>query len=214
MKDCMLKHEWKPFFVGLLFALTCFEAPAASQIDALVTLKLENAPLRLALQNISHQTGVAFVFGDAGVDGIAISCDLAQIPLGRALEVLLMNTTLSYERVNAKQIIVHKKDPPRNIDVAGLVVDAQTGETLPYANVGLQRSRLGASADREGRFALPNVTAAPRTLRAQHVGYFPQTLAIDSSMSALRIALRQKAVPLQELVVKAEDWELIEVSEV
>lgn len=211
----MWKHEWKLFFVCLLPALTCFETSAANQNDPLVTLKLENAPLRLALQNISRQTGVAFVYGDAAVEGIVISCDLEQIPLGRALEVLLMNTPLSFERVRAKQIIIHKKAPPRNINVAGLVVDAQTGETLPYANISLQRSRLGASADREGRFALPNVTvAAPCTLRAQHVGYFPQTLAIDSSISALRIALRQKAVPLQGLVVKAEDWELVEVSEV
>ncbi|MGH7600492.1 MAG: TonB-dependent receptor domain-containing protein [bacterium] len=209
----MWKHELKLSIVCFFVALACLGAPAANQNDPLVTLKLENAPLRLALQNISRQTGVTFVYGDAWLEGTVISCDLEHIPLERALEVLLMNTGLSYERVKAKRIIIYKKGALRHFSVAGLVVDAQTGETLPYANIRLQRSRLGASADREGRFSLPNL-AAPCTLQAPHVGYFPQTLAVDSSTSALRIALRQKALRLQGLVVKAENWDLVQVSEV
>jgi len=210
----MRNHGLTLSIVCLLFALPHGEALATNQNDPLVTLKLENAPLRLALQNISRQTGVTFVYGDAALEGIVINCDLERIPLARALEVLLMNTALSYERVKAKRIIIYKKGAPRHFSVAGLVVDAQTGETLPYANISLPRSRLGASADREGRFSLPNIPAAPCTLQAQHVGYFPQTLPVDSSTSALRIALRQKALPLQGLVVKAENWDVVQVSEV
>jgi len=198
----------------LLFALPRLGVIAIDQTDPLVTLKLQNAPLRLALQNISRQTGVTFVYGDASLEGIVINCDLERIPLTRALEVLLMNTTLSHERMKAKRIIIYKKGVPRHFSVAGLVVDAQTGETLPYANISLQRSRLGASADREGRFSLPKIPAAPCTLQVRHVGYFPQTLPVDSATSTLRIALRQKALPLPELVVKAENWEIIQIAEV
>jgi len=198
----------------LLFALPGLGVAVANSNDSLVTLKLENAPLRLALQNISRQTGVTFVYGDASLEGIVINCDFERIPLARALEVLLMSTALSYERVKAKRIIIYKKGAPRHFSIAGLVVDAKTGETLPYANISLRRSRLGASADREGRFSLPNIPAAPCTLQAQHVGYFPQTLPVDSSTSALRIALRQKTLPLQGLVVKAENSDVVQISEV
>lgn len=213
MNECMWKYEWKLALVCLLLALPCLGAPADNQNDPLVTLKLEGAPLHLALQNISRQTGVAFVYGDAWLEGILISCDLEQIPLERALEILLMNTGLSSERVKAQRIIIYKKDASRHFNIAGLVVDAQTGETLPYANISLPRSRLGVSADREGRFSLSNL-AAPCTLQAQYVGYFPQTLAVDSATSALRIALRQKVLSLQGLVVNAENLDLVQVSEV
>ncbi len=198
----------------LLFALPGLGEAANNSNDALVTLKLENAPLRLALQNIARQTGVTFVYGDALLEGVVINCDLERIPLARALAILLANTALSHERVKAKRIIIYKKGAPRHFNVAGLIVDAQTGETLPYANISFRPSRLGTSADREGRFSLPNLPATPCTLQAQHVGYFPQTLAVDSSTSALRIALRQKALPLQGLVVQAENWDVVQVSEV
>ncbi len=213
-KTIMRKHGLTLSIFCLLCALPHRGALAINQNDPSVTLKLENAPLRLALQNISRQTGVTFVYGDAALEGIVVNCDLERLPLARALEVLLMNTALSYERVKAKRIIIYKKGAPRHFNVAGLVVDAQTGETLPYANISFRRSRLGTSTDREGRFSLSNLPAAPCTLQAQHVGYFSQTLAIDSSTSALRIALRQKALSLQGLVVKAENWDVVQVSEV
>ena len=79
MSECMRNHGVTLSIFCLLFALPRLGVAAIDQNDPLVTLKLQNAPLRLALQNISRQTGVTFVYGDASLEGIVINCDLERI---------------------------------------------------------------------------------------------------------------------------------------
>lgn len=55
--------------------------------------------------------------------------------------------------------------------LTGTVVEARTGAPLPGANVVVQGTSMGTSADADGRYTIQNVGSGTYTLRATFVGY-------------------------------------------
>jgi outer membrane receptor protein involved in Fe transport len=55
--------------------------------------------------------------------------------------------------------------------VVGTVRDAETGEPLPYANVMVEGTTLGAVTDLEGYYFILNVPPGPRSIKVQMMGY-------------------------------------------
>ena len=76
--------------------------------------------------------------------------------------------------------------------VAGLVVDAETGEPLIGASVRVEGAQIGAAADIDGRFQI-DLSAYdggwPITLVASYVGYESETRTVAAPASSVRFAL-------------------------
>ena len=86
--------------------------------------------------------------------------------------------------------------------VTGTVADAETGETLPGANVTI--GDIGAATNIDGEFTLPNVPAGTQTIRATFVGYFEFEESIEvaaGEVTEVNIALEPDVAGLDEVVV-------------
>lgn len=87
--------------------------------------------------------------------------------------------------------------------VDGRVVDAVSGESLPYAYVRLAVSRAAAVTNAYGFFALA-APDSPDTLCVSFVGYEPLRIPVAAkSASDVRLALRPAVNSLSEVTVKA-----------
>lgn len=58
--------------------------------------------------------------------------------------------------------------------VSGVVLDAKTGEPLPFANVFLNNTTLGKATDMNGKFRLEALPEGATEIVASFVGYLPQ----------------------------------------
>lgn len=92
--------------------------------------------------------------------------------------------------------------------IAGRVVDAATGETLPGVNVVIAGTTQGTTTDNDGYYAILNVRPGTYAVRASFVGYAPTTVEdvrvrIDQTTD-LDFALGEEVVQGQEVVVTAE----------
>jgi len=90
--------------------------------------------------------------------------------------------------------------------VKGQVIDAESGERLPNANVMVKGTRLGAATNVEGYFV---IHAAPDTgivLIVRYVGYQQQEVLLDSERAkeAILVRLKQSSVLLGEVLVQGE----------
>ena len=101
------------------------------------------------------------------------------------------------------------------VTVSGIVRDAESGETLPYASVVVEGTTLGAAANVDGFFVLIGVPAGRRTVRATYLGYRPATVEIDTETLAgtLRIELAPSATYLDEVLVTAEQYQVMKTAE-
>lgn len=84
----------------------------------------------------------------------------------------------------------------------GCVVDAGSGEPVPFANVWVVGTQQGMMADENGCFRLP---AAPGArLGVSSLGYLPKELASPPGSGSITIALESETTQLDEVVVKPE----------
>ena len=60
--------------------------------------------------------------------------------------------------------------------LAGTVRDAATSEVLPYANVRVDGTTLGAAADADGVYRLIGIPVGTYTVTASFIGYEPQAV--------------------------------------
>jgi hypothetical protein len=91
---------------------------------------------------------------------------------------------------------------PQSITLTGRVVDATTKQPLPYASVGVAGSRLGTTANEEGRFrlALPK-SRLPATLAVSYMGYANGQQRVTDATESLLITLQPGDKTLREVVV-------------
>jgi len=92
--------------------------------------------------------------------------------------------------------------------ISGRVVDAETGDPLPGANIVIEGTQQGAATDMDGYFFIINVRPGEYNLKASMIGYSAQTqsgvlVAVDRT-ATVNFSMTQEAVQGQEVTVIAE----------
>ncbi|WP_114748209.1 TonB-dependent receptor [Pleomorphovibrio marinus] len=88
--------------------------------------------------------------------------------------------------------------------LSGTVVDAQTGEPLPGANILVEGTGRGTVSDLEGSFTLSGMEEGTKRLRISYVGYTTQrTTAILPYSGNFLIALEESTISAEEFIVTA-----------
>ncbi len=166
----------------------------------------DGAPLRDVIDDVEQRTDWRFLYSDALVASVEVDVRAGADALPDALARVLAPQGIRVEadRERRRVLLVpasESKEPQRRV-VRGRVVDAETGEPLPFATVTWDGGRRGAVADASGAFAvaLP-ATAEPLPLSASFVGYDPQTVA--SRADALVFRLRPDATAYAAVIVDA-----------
>ena len=95
--------------------------------------------------------------------------------------------------------------------IAGTVVDAETGETLPFAQIyflkpttskGMVASEVGTTSDIDGNFSISN-THGYTTVHFQMIGYKTEVVVLRKGQSKTntKIKLKPEAYGLQDIIV-------------
>ncbi len=92
--------------------------------------------------------------------------------------------------------------------ISGKVTDAKTGEPLPYANVVILGTQMGAISQDDGTFTIRGVPPGTYELQASYIGYTSMaksgiSVTADGKASA-DFQLRDEAFREQEIVVEAK----------
>lgn len=101
----------------------------------------------------------------------------------------------------------------KSYSISGVVVDASTGEILPFCNVYFSKTLKGTTSDVNGHFKIEDVKPGSYVLVASFVGY--KTLnanveVINKDYEKLRIELRPDVQTLESVSVETEkdkEWE-------
>lgn len=91
--------------------------------------------------------------------------------------------------------------------IAGVVVDAGTGDPLPGANVMIQGTSIGAASDVEGKFVIPYAPAGSQILVTSYIGYDRQEMPVEvvqGQQVDVRIVLSWAGIEGDEIVITAQ----------
>ncbi|WP_170227020.1 DUF5686 and carboxypeptidase-like regulatory domain-containing protein [Luteibaculum oceani] len=88
-------------------------------------------------------------------------------------------------------------------EVRGRVVDAETGEALPYVNISFQGTKIGTTSDLDGNFVLKSYYASD-TVVATFVGYMPSKMGVILDQTQTVEIKLQAGISLAEVEVRPD----------
>lgn len=100
---------------------------------------------------------------------------------------------------------------PSDANITGHVVDAQTGEHLPYHGIFIVNTSLGTLTDASGHYSLKNLRPGKYTVEARSTGYVTQSREITvgrGSTTEVNFRVEPDAFMLDQVVVTASKSEL------
>jgi len=86
--------------------------------------------------------------------------------------------------------------------ISGTVLDAETNQSIPGANVIIQGTTVGTTADFDGNFTLTTTQEAPFTIEISSIGFAPQSVEVTSTDQVVNVSLAP-GENLEEIIVSA-----------
>lgn len=92
-------------------------------------------------------------------------------------------------------------------NISGVVVDKLTGDKIPFANVRLEGTSLGASTDEDGNFSIRQVPVGDYQLNATYIGYENNSIAVTvvaGETQEVRIEMEYAGVQGEAVEISAQ----------
>ncbi len=101
-----------------------------------------------------------------------------------------------------------------NYSITGLVKEAETGETLPHANIRIVGTTMGTATNVDGHFTLLGVPAGLHQMEITFIGYVPSVIEIDPAEfeGLLIVELSPLTTELGGIVVTAENYTIMKAA--
>lgn len=195
-------------FFGFIIAIFVFN-PVNEQANYTFT----DTPLKQVIDEIQQETGYFFLFRESQISDITISLESSEDEIFEDLRELLQTFSLSVIIDHSRQQIIITKllagqSNTSNVRLTGQVIDASTGERLPYATLTWTRNGkiTGSATNSAGRFNIDqDFELRELSLTASFIGYESREIILDLSNNQvfddLTLRLEPRAFQANEIIV-------------
>lgn len=190
------------------YAQTTGSAAADSSADRTSrhSVSLRGVSLPLALERFAALTQASMAYDADLVRGRQTFCAIQNAPTRAVLSCILRSTGLDYVRTsNGTFIIVPSAQQEAKYgQIAGIVVDASTGEPLPGANILFAEASAGTSTNDAGLFQVSSLLDGPHQIVVSYIGYETATANVvveSGERKKRRIELVPRPVVSEPLIV-------------
>jgi len=141
--------------------------------EATYELTVKNQPLLKVLQKIEEEVGLLFSYQKKNIAGIQkdFNIKVAENNYKLLLKQLFSQTGLSFKIIDKKYVVITRKESVGESHICGIIVDEQTKEKLPFANVIVKGENVGTVGDINGFFELKHSFESDDTINLSYVGY-------------------------------------------
>ncbi len=201
--DLRMKLSWLLIFISIfgLQANTSFS-------QNIVTLDLNKVKVSRILDFIEKQTDYRFVYKIKDVDlGRRVTLKVKEEKVPAVLGKIFENTKTGY-KVYGNQIVLTQGAKPKTglivipeeqrITVTGKVIEKESGEPIPGANILEEGTTNGVMSDFDGNYSI--TVSENAILQVSFIGYVTKEIEVDDQ-SAINIQLETETAALDEVVL-------------
>ena len=199
-----------PFFFQL--ALCC---QLTAQTQDSISFSFDRLPLQDVLQKMTDIHRIPVIFPDEAVRGIPITANCSACSPIEAMDRVLSITDLVWKQTGT-QFTVFKSGKPYQFGLSGLVIDLETGETIPHANIYIPDLGIGDISSSDGAFSLVNIPVRSCSLAVSYIGYKTTRVALNfprDEYSLLRVNLQPRVISSEGVWIMAEGREFMDRSD-
>ncbi|WP_439488814.1 SusC/RagA family TonB-linked outer membrane protein [Algoriphagus sp.] len=174
--------------------------------ETIVSFSASKMALSESFSQIESQTGFKFSYEKGLALNTKVSYSKTRTDLQTILEEISGQSNLKFKQINSTIAVSDKKRSTlqtitsEKVNISGIVVDEESGETLPGVNIIIKGTSTGTTTDLDGKFTLS--VDEGQILVFSYVGYDQQEVQA-SNQTDLTIRLRLDDDVLGEVVVTA-----------
>jgi TonB-linked SusC/RagA family outer membrane protein len=197
------------FFIVMISVSNVFGENTYSQMIK-VSLRMENKPLEMVMDEIEKQSEFYFIFNQKQIDvNRIVSIETNNKLITDILPELFNSTNVNYAILDRKILLT--TDPLDNSSLAtisgnelqqkqltGIVTD-KNAKPLPGVNVVISGTALGALTDIDGKYII-DLPPDAKSLRFSFIGMQSQEISIGK-LSQINVTMVESSVGLEEVVV-------------
>ena len=174
--------------------------------DRRYSMMLRGVPIEPALEKLVDITQINLAYASELVGNTRVFCSARSVTVNELLGCILEDARLDFYVTSTGTYVLTAapEKQPRQGRLAGVVVDASTGDPLPYANILLADAGVGTAANDEGIFALAPLVAGAHRLIVTYVGFETRVDSIwiaPGGSAKRRIELKAQSVATGPVVV-------------
>ena len=134
---------------------------------------VRSVPLDLALQRLVAETGINLLYSSELVEGKDAYCIAYDEAIPALLRCLLSQSQLDFYQTSSGTyvLIENPRQQPSYGQIAGVVVDADTGEPLPFANLLIADASTGTATNEAGMFSFAKLLPGSYLVESSYIGY-------------------------------------------
>lgn len=149
-----------------------------SVLDNKISIQFNNASLPAAFRQLNREANLNFSYNSNIIPRESrVTRVYNDVSVRKILEDLIDQGNLYYREIQNTIIINKRIYSDRKI--TGRVIDLETQEPLPFANVFIDNSTLGVATDIEGYFEIDNIPDVGFNLVVSYVGYESKTIPFN-----------------------------------
>lgn len=202
-------------FLTLSVFLFAFSKQSMAQ-EKRITIQKRNISLKEAFNEVERQTNYSIAYKKSETnEKQKINLSLKDASLEKALEEILKDTGLIYKISGYHIILTPKKEKPEAKDIGltqtirGTVYDAETGQTVEFANISLlENPSIGAISDSLGHFTIRGVPLGYANLKVSFVGYqsyiYREILLTSAREVSVEVPLKESSQSVGEITVRPQ----------
>lgn len=189
-------------------------------LDTTINIKIKDKSVSEVLQIIGNDIGYDFSYNPDLVSiNREVKVDYKSVPLFEILQYIINDSSLTFAEVD-KQIVIYKKEKIQLIKsiqgidqsnefliINGHVIDAITGENLPFANLSILSKSLGSISNENGYFKLKVPSSCIEdSIVISYMGYRNAIIPIkDLSVIDNKIYLEKNVLKLKEAIIRIQN---------
>ena len=176
------------------------------ELQTLITINKDNEPLKVILKEIAQKSKLGIAYNsDLDVLNTKVTAKFDETKAADILEYVLLGTEYEAAISNTREILLIKRKPVEirqilEINISGVIRDAETGETIPTASIFVKGTSIGVTSNIDGEFEL-TVPDNSEILVFRFVGYKELEIPITGNMTNLVIEMEPDLLIFEDVVV-------------
>lgn len=172
--------------------------------------------LSTVIDSLISQYRFSVVYQDSYLANVIISAKCEGCSEEEAISMLLKNTELRWSKKNNQFIIISEKGWNDPYNITGYVLDKESNEFIPHANISILNSFSGSISNENGFYNISGVTAEHCTLSVSYIGYITEQISVRKSVARntiLRIKLGPTILSSENITVTGNRIDIMEQGE-
>ncbi len=152
-----------------------------------ITETFDNVSLKEALNTLKTNYGLKVAFSEKLVEDILVTVRLQNLPIHEAFDKLLTNTAVTFEYVTPDIVIIKRRpEDEAGMRFLGQVVDAQSGEQLPFAYLLVKPTNQVITSNVDGFFTV-QAPRQPLEIYVHSLGYEDTVVSVSEDFYGQRL---------------------------